>query len=176
MKEILRSTIYDPRSTLRVMGIDPGTATTGWAVLEEIKGAVKPIAYGHISTSPKNSVSDRLREVADDIEKIIKKYKPQESAIEDIFFFKNQKTIIKVSQSRGAMLLTLEKKNVKVFSYTPLQVKQALTGYGRADKKQIQLMVKNILKLKEIPKPDDTADAIAIALCHLNSRKVNALH
>jgi len=161
---------------MKVLGIDPGTATTGWAVLEEIRGAVKPLDYGHISTSPKNSVSDRLKEVADNLEEIIKKYKPDESAIEDIFFFKNQKTIIKVSQSRGAMLLTLEKKNVKVFSYTPLQVKQALTGYGRADKKQIQLMVKSILKLKSIPKPDDTADAIAIALCHINSRKVNALH
>lgn len=155
------------------MGIDPGTATTGWAVLEECKGCVKAVAYGHISTSPKDPVSYRLKEVADDIEKIIKKYQPQESATEDIFFFKNQKTIIKVSQSRGAMLLTLEKKNVKVFSYTPLQVKQALTGYGRADKKQIQLMVKNILKLKSIPKPDDVADAIAIALCHINSRKIN---
>jgi crossover junction endodeoxyribonuclease RuvC len=158
---------------LRVLGIDPGTATTGWAVLEERKGCVKPLAYGHISTSPKDSVSSRLKEVADDIEKIIKKYRPNESAIEDIFFFKNVKTAVKVSQSRGAMLLTLENKNVKIFSYTPLQVKQALTGYGRAEKKQIQLMVKNILKLKSIPKPDDTADAIAIALCHLNSRKIN---
>lgn len=160
---------------MRILGIDPGTATTGWAILEECNGCVKPVAYGHISTSPKNSVSERLKEVADDIEKIIKKYKPQESAIEDIFFFKNVKTAVKVSQSRGAMLLTLEKKNVKIASYTPLQVKQALTGYGRAEKKQIQLMVKNILKLKSIPKPDDTADAIAIALCHLNSRKLNSI-
>ena len=160
---------------MKVLGIDPGTATTGWAILEECKGCVAPIAYGHISTLPKNSVSDRLKEVADDLEKIIKKYEPQESAIEDIFFFKNVKTAVKVSQSRGAMLLTLEKKNVRIFSYTPLQVKQALTGYGRADKKQIQLMVKNILKLKSIPKPDDTADAIAIAICHLNSRKLNII-
>lgn len=158
---------------MKILGIDPGTATTGWAVLEEIKGKVTPLAYGHISTSPKNSVSDRLKEVADDIEKIIKRYKPQEAAVEDIFFFKNVKTAVKVSQSRGAMLLTLENKNVKIFNYTPLQVKQALTGYGRAEKKQIQIMVKNILKLKSIPKPDDTADAIAIALCHLNSRKLN---
>ncbi|MFA6386839.1 MAG: crossover junction endodeoxyribonuclease RuvC [Candidatus Paceibacterota bacterium] len=168
--------IPNTSKTLRVLGIDPGTATTGWAVLEEDRGCVTAIAYGHISTSPQNSVSNRLKEVADNIEDIVRKYKPQESAVEDIFFFKNQKTVIKVSQSRGAMLLTLEKKNVKVFSYTPLQVKQALTGYGRADKKQIQLMVKNILKLKSIPKPDDTADAIAIALCHINSRKMNALH
>jgi len=175
MKKQIHHTSYIIHDILRVIGIDPGTATTGWAVLEENKGIVTPLAYGHISTSPQNSVSDRLKEVADNLEEIIKKYKPQESAVEDIFFFKNQKTIIKVSQSRGAMLLTLEKKNVKVFSYTPLQVKQALTGYGRADKKQIQLMVKNILKLKSIPKPDDTADAIAIALCHINSRKINLI-
>ena len=161
---------------MKVLGIDPGTATTGWAVLEECRGCIKPIAYGHISTLPKDSVSMRLKEVADDIESIIKKYKPEEAAIEDIFFFKNQKTAVKVSQSRGAMLLTLERKNVRITSYTPLQVKQALTGYGRADKKQIQLMVKNILKLKTIPKPDDTADAIAIAMCHINSRKFNSLH
>lgn len=158
--------------SMRVLGIDPGTATTGWAVIEENKGKIKPIAFGHISTSSQDSVSNRLLEVANDLENIIKKYKPQESAVEDIFFFKNQKTAVKVSQSRGAMLLTLEKKNVKISSYTPLQVKQALTGYGRADKKQIQIMVKNILKLKSIPKPDDTADAIAIALCHINSRKL----
>ncbi|MFH0968901.1 MAG: crossover junction endodeoxyribonuclease RuvC [Patescibacteria group bacterium] len=160
---------------MKVLGIDPGTATTGWAILEERKGCVKAVAYGHISTLPKDSVSYRLKEVADDIEKIIKKYRPQEAAIEDIFFFKNQKTAVKVSQSRGAMLLTLENKNVKIFSYTPLQVKQALTGYGRAEKKQIQIMVKNILKLKSIPKPDDAADAIAIAMCHVNSRKINII-
>lgn len=160
---------------LRVLGVDPGTATTGWAVLEEKNGQVNPIAYGDISTSSKNSVSDRLKEVADDLAEIIGKYGPREAAVEDIFFFKNQKTAVKVSQSRGAILLTLENKKVKIFSYTPLQVKQALTGYGRAEKKQIQIMVKNILKLKSIPKPDDTADAIAIALCHLNSRKINNL-
>lgn len=160
---------------MRILGIDPGTATTGWAIIEENKGKINPIAFGHISTSPENSTAERLREVADDIDGIIKKYKPQESAIEDIFFFKNQKTAVKVSQSRGAILLTLEKKNVKIFSYTPLQVKQSITGYGRAEKRQIQLMVKNILKLKSIPKPDDTADAIAIAICHLNSRKLNII-
>jgi len=160
---------------MKVLGIDPGTATTGWAIIEENKGKINPVAFGHISTSSKKSTAERLKEVADDIENIIKKYKPQESAIEDIFFFKNQKTAVKVSQSRGAILLTLENKNVKIFSYTPLQVKQAITGYGRAGKKQMQLMVKNILKLKAIPKPDDTADAIAIAICHLNSRKLNII-
>ena len=171
-------TIYKIKNfskTLRVLGVDPGTATTGWAILEEEKGKVIPIAYGHISTSPSRSTAERLKEVSDDIEEIIKKYTPSEGAVEDLFFFKNVKTVIKVSQSRGGILLALERMGVKVFEYTPLQVKQALTGYGRAEKKQVQIMVKNILKLKEIPKPDDTADAIAIALCHLNSRKMNNL-
>ncbi len=160
------------QNKIRVLGIDPGTATTGWAILEEKSGKVFPIAYGHISTSPKNSTTERLKEVADDLEKIARKYVPIEAAVEDIFFFKNLKTAMKVSQSRGAILLTLEKNNIKISEYTPLQVKQALTGYGQAEKSQIQLMVKNILKLKKIPKPDDTADAIAIAICHLNSRKM----
>ena len=111
-------------------------------------------------------------EVANDLEKIVKKYKPDEASVEDLFFFKNAKTVIKVSQARGAILLTLEQNCVNIFEYTPLQVKQALTGYGRAEKKQIQQMTRQILNLKEIPKPDDTADAIAVALCHINSRKV----
>lgn len=157
---------------LRVLGIDPGTAIVGWAVIDECNGQAVPVAYGHISTSPENTTSERLFEVARDLEHIVEKYKPQEAAVEDLFFFKNVTTAMKVSQARGAILLTLEKFCVSIFEYTPLQVKQALTGYGRAEKKQIQLMVKGILKLKTIPKPDDTADAIAIALCHLNSRKM----
>jgi crossover junction endodeoxyribonuclease RuvC len=160
-------------ATVRVLGVDPGTATTGWAVIEEKSGCLCPVAYGHIQTPKKDSESMRLLEITNDLEKIIKKYRPKEAAIEKIFFFKNQKTVIPISQSRGAIILTLEQKSVKVFGYTPLQVKQAITGYGRADKKQVQLMAKNILSLKAIPKPDDAADAIAIAICHLNSRKLN---
>lgn len=160
---------------MKVLGIDPGTATTGWAVLEEKNGKIIPVAYGHISTSPESRTANRLKEVSDDLERIIKKYRPQESAVEDIFFFKNLKTAVKVSQSRGAMLLTLENLKVSIYEYTPLQIKQAITGYGRADKNQIQQMVKNILKLKNIPKPDDTADAIAVALCHIQSRKMLGL-
>lgn len=160
---------------LRVLGLDPGTATTGWAVIEEKKGKLVPLAFGHISTEKNTPESKRLLEINRDVLKVIKKYKPQEAAVEKLFFFKNKKTIIAVGQSRGSLLLTLEKNYVKVFGYTPLQVKQALTGYGRAEKKQVQLMVKNILNLKSIPKPDDTADAIAIAVCHINSRKMHDL-
>lgn len=163
------------KKTLRVLGIDPGTAIVGWAILDEIKGQVTAVAYGHITTSPKNTTAERLFEVVNDLREVIQKYKPDESAVEDLFFFKNVKTVMKVSQARGSILLTLEENCVSIFEYTPLQVKQALTGYGRAEKKQIQLMVKNILKLKEIPKPDDTADAIAIALCHINSRKMREI-
>jgi crossover junction endodeoxyribonuclease RuvC len=160
---------------LRVLGLDPGTATTGWAVLEEVAGEIKPLTFGHISTAKDKSEEARLCEIAKDLQKIISTYRPQEAAVEKLFFFKNQKTIIQVGQARGALLLTLAQKGVSIFGYTPLQVKQALTGYGRAEKKQIQEMVKNILHLKSIPKPDDTADAIAIALCHLHSRKLNKL-
>lgn len=167
--------IQNTERTLRVLGVDPGTAIVGWAILDEVRGCVTSVAYGHITTSPKNTTAERLLEVVKDLEQIIEKYQPHEAAVEDLFFFKNVKTVMKVSQARGSILLTLEKKCVSIFEYTPLQVKQALTGYGRAEKKQIQLMVKNILKLKEIPKPDDTADAIAIALCHLNSRKMREI-
>jgi crossover junction endodeoxyribonuclease RuvC len=156
--------------TLRILGIDPGTATTGWAVIEEKDCKLKAVAYGSINTPKDKSEENRLYEIHRDLLEIIKKYQPKEAAIEKIFFFKNQKTVIPISQSRGAILLTLEQKRIKIFGYTPLQVKQAITGYGRAEKKQIQLMAKSILSLKSIPKPDDTADAIAVAVCHLNSR------
>lgn len=160
---------------VKVLGIDPGTATVGWAIIEEKQGILRPVAFGHIATSKENSEENRLMEISADIADIIQKHKPQEASVEQLFFFKNQKTIIQVGQARGAILLTLEQKGVKISSYTPLQVKQSVTGYGKAEKKQVQLMVKNILKLKAIPKPDDTADALALAICHINSRKISDL-
>lgn len=166
---------YMTISKLRILGIDPGTATTGWAILDENEGAIKTVAYGHISTEKYLDDEERLLEICRDLKDIVKKYRPTEAAIEKLFFFKNQKTIISVAQSRGAILLTLSQNDVTISSYTPLQVKQALTGYGRADKKQMQEMTKSILRLGCVPRPDDTADAIAIALCHLHSRKLNNL-
>jgi len=160
---------------LRVLGIDPGTATTGWAVIEESAGKLKALAYGHISTEKDRRDEDRLLEISNDIAQIIEEYKPQEAAVESLFFFKNQKTVIQVAQARGTVLLTLEQNNVKVSSYTPLQVKQAITGYGKAEKAQVQLMTKSILGLASIPKPDDTADALAIAVCHIHSRKLSSI-
>ena len=157
---------------LKVLGIDPGTATIGWAVLSKETGSnFETVAYGHIETSPEKSEEERILEIGQDIDKIVKKYKPQEAALEKLFFFKNKKTIIEVSQARGAIILALGKNGVSVSNYTPLQLKQSITGYGKAEKNQIQYMTKKILELSSLPKPDDTADALAIAICHINSRK-----
>ncbi|PIU77857.1 MAG: crossover junction endodeoxyribonuclease RuvC [Candidatus Moranbacteria bacterium CG_4_10_14_3_um_filter_44_15] len=156
---------------MKILGIDPGTAITGWAVVEEKKGEPRLIACGCINTSKLKSDADRLVEIGEDIATLIKKHKPREVAVEDLFFFKNLKTAITVAQSRGVILYKIKKNKLPLFSYTPLQVKQALTGYGRADKRQIQIMVKNVLKLKNTLKPDDAADATAIAICHINSRR-----
>ncbi len=179
-KHVTRSAYDQPEIRLKhsvtILGIDPGTALVGWAVLRDNQGRVEALAYGHIATSPKLSLAARLAEIARDLRGIIREHQPDEAAVEELFFFKNQTTVMPVSQARGAILLTLHELGVRIFEYTPLQVKQALTGYGRADKQQVQLMVKNILGLKEIPKPDDTADAIAIALCHAHSRKINFLN
>ena len=160
---------------MRILGIDPGTATVGWGVIESVGGKTTSIAFGHISTDKELAPEKRLAEIADDLKAIIKHYKPEEAAVEELFFFKNQKTIISVAQARGVILLTLENLRVSIFGYTPLEVKQALTNYGRADKSQVQLMVKALLKLPSIPKPDDTADALAIALCHASRRKMEAI-
>lgn len=167
--------VFKKSYSVRVLGIDPGTATVGWAIVEENCGILLPVAFGHISTDKNNTEEHRLAEISADLNTIIEKFQPQEAAVEQLFFFKNQKTIIQVGQARGGILLTLEQKGVKILSYTPLQVKQSVTGYGKAEKKQVQLMVQNILKLKAIPKPDDTADALALAICHINSRKIATL-
>lgn len=161
---------------MKIIGIDPGTATTGWAVVEEKNKEPKLIACGCVNTEKHKTDAERLVEIGLDIKTLLKKYKPDEAAIEALFFFNNQKTAITVAQARGVVLYELKKNKLPIAHYTPLQVKQALTGYGRADKKQIQLMVKNILKLACIPKPDDAADAVAIAICHLNSRNSPKKH
>lgn len=165
------SLIPYPYSAFRILGIDPGTATVGWGVVEEANGKLKSVAHGHISTSPKDDPATRLKEIHNDLQEIIKKYQPDEASVEKLFFFKNQKTIIEVAQARGVILLTLSQKISTIGEYTPLQVKQALTGYGRAEKNQVQQMVKSILQLKEIPKPDDVADALALAICHIHSSR-----
>jgi crossover junction endodeoxyribonuclease RuvC len=139
-------------------------------VIEKKGQMTTALAYGHISTSKNLSLSKRLLEISDDLSEIIRKYQPEEAAVEELFFYNNQKTVISVAEARGCILLTIERFSIIVAGYTPLEVKQAITNSGRADKKQVQEMVTRILKLSTIPKPDDTADALALALCHAARR------
>ena len=162
-------------SVMRTLGIDPGTATTGFGVVDEINKKLSLVDYGCIKTSADLDMPSRLNIISEQMKELIDKYKPENVAVEQLFFTTNAKTAIKVGEARGVILLTASQAGVKVSEYTPLQVKMALTGYGKADKKQVQYMVKSVLKCKEIPKPDDAADAVAIAICHLNSRAIKEL-
>jgi len=152
-----------------IMGIDPGTAATGYGLIKKLQDKLEIIDYGCIRTETKFSTAERLKKIDQQLIKLISKHKPERIAVEDIFFFKNLKTAVKVSQARGVILSRTVQPKVSVVEYTPLQIKQAVTGYGRADKKQVQKMVKVLLNLKEIPQPDDAADALAAAICCAHS-------
>ncbi len=156
---------------MTILGIDPGTATTGYGVIKRTKQCLQVLDYGCIVTKSGLSTAERLKEINEGLIELIKRHKPATMAIEDIFFFKNLKTAVKVSQARGVMMLTACKEGVSVAEYTPLQVKLAITSYGRADKNQVQKMVQALLGLKDIPRPDDAADALAVAICHANTVK-----
>ncbi|MFN3490752.1 MAG: crossover junction endodeoxyribonuclease RuvC [Anaerolineales bacterium] len=154
------------------LGIDPGTATTGYGFVRLMPdGELAAISFGIISTNKDESPSARLEKIFDELNKLIKKHKPETAAIEKLFFARNVTTGIAVGQARGVVLLALQKADVEHFEYTPLEVKQAVAGYGGADKKQVQEMVRTLLQLEKIPKPDDAADALAIAITHLNTKR-----
>ena len=149
-----------------ILGIDPGIAIVGWGVLRYENGRFAPLAYGSIQTKAGQKTEDRLKQVYDGLCSIIEKYRPDVMSIEELFWNTNQKTGIVVAEARGVILLCARQADIPIFEYTPLQVKQAIVGYGRAEKKQVITMVTAFLGLKEPPKPDDTADALAIAICH----------
>lgn len=148
-----------------ILGIDPGIAITGYALLHCDNDDIKILTSGSIQTSKDKNTQERLLELFDDLQEIITKYKPDVASIEQLFYFKNLKTIIPVAQARGVIIMALAKHNVKLFEYTPLQVKQTITGFGRATKNEVKQMTEIALNTK-MPKLDDTVDAIAIALCH----------
>ena len=152
-----------------ILGIDPGFAIVGWGVVESVRGNIRPIAFGAITTPAHTDIESRLYTISKDLETIIEKYKPDEMAIEELFFNTNITTGIAVAEARGVILCTAYRLGVKISEYTPLQVKQAVVGYGKAEKKQVIAMVTSILKLPKPPKPDDAADAVAIAICHAHS-------
>jgi crossover junction endodeoxyribonuclease RuvC len=152
---------------MRILGIDPGLAIVGWGVVERINGMTfAPVAYGSINTPAKTEVPYRLSLIYKNLCKIIEKYRPDQMAVEELFFNTNQTTGIAVAEARGVILLAAQEYGIPVAEYTPLQVKQAVVGYGKAEKHQVIDMVTRLLRLPAPPKPDDTADAIAIALCH----------
>jgi len=155
-----------------ILGVDPGTARLGWGIVKDEKGNQTAGKYGLLETKAGLSDARRLLILFNDFTKLLKSKKPDAVAVEDLFFFKNKKTVIKVSQARGIILLAAEKLNLPSFSYSPLQIKMAVTGYGKADKRQVQQMVKSILNLDSIPKPDDTADALAVGLTHAFTHKM----
>lgn len=153
-----------------ILGIDPGIADTGYGVIKEEGSRLSCLVYGSIKTSSKDDLITRLDILHRELSKIIKKYKPELASVEQLFFNKNVRTALIVGQARGVVLLTLKQNKLPIIEFTPSQVKQAVSSYGQASKKQVQKMVKLILNLKELPYPDDAADALAMAICALNSK------
>ncbi len=151
---------------MRILGIDPGYAIVGYGLIENDNGKLLPLDYGAVETPAKMPTADRLIMIETGITELIKKTKPDEIALEELFFNTNITTGIKVAQARGVILLSCVKQCERLFEYTPLQIKSTVTGNGTAAKNQVQFMVKSLLKLKETPKPDDAADALAAAICH----------
>ena len=154
---------------MRILGIDPGIAIVGFGLIESNRGSVRMLQYGAVTTEAGLPLATRLVQIENDMTALIAQPKPDEIAVEELFFSKNITTGIAVAHGRGVILCTAERLGVPIFEYTPMQVKQAVAGYGLADKKQVMDMTKRLLKLKAVPKPDDAADALAIAICHARS-------
>ena len=160
---------------MRILGIDPGVAIVGFGLIEAETGKMQMLQYGAVNTSAGLPLATRLVQIEQDLTQLIQQFKPDEIAIEELFFSKNITTGIAVAHGRGVILCTAEKLGVPIYEYTPMQVKQAVTGYGKAVKKQVQEMTRILLHLPAVPKPDDTADALAMAItfCHTNGNQLN---
>lgn len=158
-----------------ILGIDPGIAIVGFGIIKYERNIFTTIDYGAVTTPAHTPVHERLEMIYERLQSIIETYNPNELAIEELFFNTNQKTVIQVCEARGVILLVAQQNGLEISEYTPLQVKQSVVGYGRAEKIQVMTMVKNILKLEKVPKPDDVADALAIAVCHAHSSGANPM-
>lgn len=154
---------------MRILGIDPGVAIVGFGVIDVEAGRQQLVQYGAINTEAGLPLATRLVQIGKDLEQLVELFRPDEMAIEELFFSKNITTGIAVAHGRGVILYTAERLHIPIYEYTPMQVKQAVVGYGLAEKKQVMDMVRRLLKLKSVPRPDDAADALAIAICHARS-------
>lgn len=160
---------------MRILGIDPGIAIVGTGIVDYEANKFKAVYYDAVTTKAHTPIEERIVKVYDGLSELMDLYKPEAISMEELFFNNNAKTAFAVGQARGVALLAAAKRGIPIFSYTPLQVKQAVTGYGRADKNQVQQMVKAFLNLRAVPKPDDVADALAMAICHAHSMGFNSL-
>lgn len=155
-----------------IIGVDPGYAITGYGVIEEIQGKLSVRDYGVISTAPDTPFEQRLLAIFEGLEALVQRFSPQVMAVEELFFNSNKTTAIGTAQARGMALLTAARAEIPVYEYTPMQVKKAVTGYGYAEKEQVQMMVRILLGLRSVPKPDDAADALAVAICQAHTGKL----
>ncbi len=167
--------IWNRGELMLILGVDPGTAITGYGLLEQNGNQLTARRFGVLKTSSDSSLSERLKEIYNNIIDLVIEYKPEVMAVEELFFNKNSRTALAVGQARGVIMLASAMQGVKVAEYTPLQVKMAVVGYGRAEKRQVQEMVRVLLRLDSVPKPDDAADALAIAICHAHSWRCDRL-
>lgn len=158
-----------------VLGVDPGLATTGYGLVRESENRLNAVAYGVVTTLPKQPLPTRLQQLYRELSAVIQQYQPDESAIEELFFSRNVRTAMTVGQARGVALLALVDADLPVTDYTPLTIKQAVSGFGGADKIQMQMTVKMLLQLEDLPRPDDAADALAVAIRHLHSARLNRI-
>jgi crossover junction endodeoxyribonuclease RuvC len=151
---------------MRIIGLDPGTATTGYGIIDTVDGTLAMVTYGVIQTSPKLEMAYRLQQIYQELNELVTTYRPESAGVEELFFGRNVTTAITVGQSRGVLLLALANAHIPLAEYSPLKIKDAVTGYGKADKAQVQMMVRELLGLSETPRPDDAADGLAVAIAH----------
>lgn len=161
---------------MRIIGLDPGTATTGYGIIDVVDDQLVAVTYGVIKTSPRLAMPQRLQQIYDELSALLEQYEPESAGVEELFFGRNVTTAITVGQARGVLLLALANANIPIKAYSPPKIKDAVVGYGKADKAQVQLMVRNLLGLTETPRPDDAADGLAIAITHYHYQRFEALY
>jgi len=161
---------------MRILGLDPGTATTGYGIIDEVEGRLSLVAYGVISTEAGEPAAQRLQVIYNELNALLDQYAPDTAGVEELFFGRNITTAVTVGQARGVLLLALANAGIPIGEYSPPRIKESVTGYGKADKAQVQLMVRNLLDLEETPRPDDAADGLAVAIAHYQYQHFTSLY
>jgi len=161
---------------MRILGLDPGTATTGYGIVDANDGVLTAVTYGTITTPAKTPMPSRLQTIEQELKQLLQTYQPDTAGIEEVFFGRNVTTAITVGQARGVLMLTLANAGISIGEYSPPKIKESVTGYGKADKNQVQLMIRNLLDLEETPRPDDAADGLAVAITHYHYQRFESLY